>query len=187
MPPKIKITKEEILSASVGIVREFGASALSARSAAEKLGVSTQPIFSNYSSMDELKKDVIAEASRIYRGYIEREIADGKHPPYKASGIAYIRFAKEERELFKLLFMRDRTDESTSDMSENYDDVVEMLKNKTGLDEDPARLFHLEMWTFVHGIAAMSATSYLDLDYDVISTMMTDVFSALSKKIKEDE
>ena len=35
----------------------------------------------------------------------------GQYPPYKASGMAYIRFAREQRELFKLLFMRDRTNE----------------------------------------------------------------------------
>lgn len=182
MPPKIKVSKEEILRSSIEIVREFGASGLSARSIAKKIGISTQPIFSNYSSMDELKKDVIIEADRIYRGFIEREIADRKYPPYKASGIAYIRFAKEERELFKLLFMRDRTDETPDYNVSNCDDVIEILRKKTGFEEDTARFFHTEMWIFVHGIATMSATSYLDIDYDMISRMMTDVFIALSEK-----
>ena len=36
------------------------------------------------------------------------------YPPYKAMGMGYIRFAAEERELFRLLFMRDRSGEEKS-------------------------------------------------------------------------
>ena len=51
-------------------------------------------------------------------------MTDGKYPPYKASGIAYIQFAKEEKELFKLLFMRDRTGEK---IEENREEIRPML------------------------------------------------------------
>ena len=48
MPPKVKITKEDIANAALEIVRENGVSALNARAVALKLNSSTQPIFSNY-------------------------------------------------------------------------------------------------------------------------------------------
>ena len=41
----------------------------------------------------------------MYRQYIAEDMSSGEYPPYKASGMAYIRFADEERELFRLLFM----------------------------------------------------------------------------------
>ena len=56
MPPKIKIDKDNIIKAAVQIVRERGIDALNARAVAQKLNCSTQPIFSNYDSMNELKK-----------------------------------------------------------------------------------------------------------------------------------
>lgn len=56
MPPKIRVEKEDIIKAAAEIVREKGISSLNARAVAAKLGVSTQPIFSNYSTMEELKK-----------------------------------------------------------------------------------------------------------------------------------
>ena len=51
-----------------------------------------------------------------------------------------------------------------------------------GLDSDAARLFHLEMWAFVHGIAVMFATGFLDLDWELVSKMLTDAYRGLRKQ-----
>lgn len=55
MPPKIKVTRESIVATAVDLVRSEGAQALNARRIAAALGCSTQPIFSNFAVMDELK------------------------------------------------------------------------------------------------------------------------------------
>ena len=104
MPPKVKVTKESIISAAVDMARIGGIDVIIARSVAQALGVSTQPIFSNYSNMDELRADVLSYAERLYFEYTEREMSKDKYPAYKASGMAYIGFAKAEGQLFKLLF-----------------------------------------------------------------------------------
>ena len=100
MPPRIKVTKENIIHTAMEIVREQGADALNARTIAAELGCSTQPIFSNFATMDQLRLAVAAKATTLYEEYMGREIASGKYPVYKSSGMAYIRFAKEEKELF---------------------------------------------------------------------------------------
>ena len=110
MPPKIKITREDILTAALCLVRRNGAEALNARAIANAIGCSTQPVFSNFPTMAELRGSVIQEANNLYRGYTEEKMRTSGYPPYKASGMAYIQFAKDERELFKLLFMRDRSE-----------------------------------------------------------------------------
>ena len=102
----------------------------------------------------------------------------GEFPPYKASGIAYIRFAKEEKELFKLLFMRDRSNEKIKGTAEG-EDIIALIQKNTGLDKEQAFMFHLEMWVYVHGIAVMIATSYLEWDWDMISRMLTDAYNGL--------
>ena len=53
MPPKTKVSKEEILSTAVNLVRNDGENALNARNIARSLGCSTQPIFSNFINMDD--------------------------------------------------------------------------------------------------------------------------------------
>lgn len=107
MPPKAKITKEDIIAASVDIVRENGADALNARSIAKKLNCSTQPIFSNFKSMEELRYDVLQYSVEVFRNYQKDVVKSEEYQAYKAAGMGYIKFAKEERELYKLLFMRD--------------------------------------------------------------------------------
>ena len=62
MPPKVRVTREDILRTAFEILRHEGASALNARSIATALDCSTQPIFSNFSSMEELLKAVLAVA-----------------------------------------------------------------------------------------------------------------------------
>ena len=74
MPPKVKITKEDIVSAAVGVVREQGAEALGARQVAAALGCSTQPLFSNFASMEELRSAVVAYAYNLCGQYIRQEI-----------------------------------------------------------------------------------------------------------------
>ena len=180
MPPKIKITKDTILREAIELVRNEGEGALNARALAARIGCSTQPVFSNYPSMTELKNDIILSAVEIYRNYTETEIRSGKDPIYKASGMAYIRFAKEEKALFRMLLMRDRSKSE----QENDEDVIPIrfIQDKFGLSLDMARLFHLEMWTFVHGIAVMYATSYLDLDEEIVSGMLSDIFEGLKSR-----
>lgn len=182
MPPRVKITRDDIINTAVGIVRTSGAQAINARAVASILNCSTQPIFSNFTTMDELRLAVAQRAEELCGQYMQREVEGGEFPPYKANGMAYIRFAKEEKELFKLLYMRDRTGESVSEGSELTDRMETIVHNNTGLDGLDVKLFHLEMWAYVHGIAAMFATGFLELDWELVSKMLTDSYQGLRKQ-----
>ncbi|MBQ5900427.1 MAG: TetR/AcrR family transcriptional regulator [Clostridia bacterium] len=181
MPPKVKITKEDIINAAVSLVRENGADALNARTVASLLGCSTQPVFSNFATMDELRLAVVEKADEICNEYIKKEIEIGDFPAYKASGMAYIRFAKEEKELFRLLYMRDRTGEKLPATLEVKDDMQDIIHKNTGLDGDKLKLFHFEMWAYVHGIATMFATEFVNLSWELVSQMLTDAYKGLRK------
>ena len=179
MPPKGKITKEKIVSTALSLVQAQGEGTFNARNIARALNCSTQPVFSNFSSMESLRQEVIAAAERLYQTYAEREQANPDFPPYKAYGMAYIRFAVEQKQLFQLLFMRDRSTEELPQTSSLDDLMTGMVQSQTGASEDVAKLFHLEMWAFVHGIATIVATGYLELPADIISKMLTDEYQAL--------
>ena len=87
MPPKIKITKEEIVDTALNLVREAGEQALNARSIAAKLKCSTQPVFSNFETMEDLHNAVKEAAYAEYQSYLKTDMEAGKYPPYKASGL----------------------------------------------------------------------------------------------------
>ena len=133
--------------------------------------------------MDELHGALKAAAYDIYFGFLKREAESGKYPEYKASGIAYIRFAKEERELFKFLFMCERSQDSQAMGSRDFDMIVEnLMENNEGMSREVASLMHLEIWSAVHGIATMLATSFLSLDWDLISMMLSDTYHGIRSR-----
>ena len=178
MPPKAKFTKEMIAGEALSLVREQGMEALTARNLAQRLGCSAKPIFGLYESMAQLKTEVIARAEQCMAEFTSRMVQSGEYPPYKASGMAYIRFAREEKELFRLLFMRDRSGEKITDGAE-LEEIVKQLVKSLKISEEKARMFHLEMWIYVHGIAVMLATSYLEWQEDFISNALTDAYFGL--------
>ena len=186
MPPKIKITKEDIVTAAVDTVRKNGVQALNARTIAAVLHCSTQPIFSNFAAMEELRLAVVEAADALCQEYMKREVASGVYPPYKANGMAYIRFAKEEKELFKLLYMRDRTNEMIPEETDTGNQMEAMVQGNIGLTGMDAKLFHLEMWAYVHGIATMIATGFFDLEWELISRRLTDSYQGLKKQFEKE-
>lgn len=182
MPPKVKTTKEDIIKTALELCRNDGEGAINARSIARTLGCSTQPIFSNFKSMEELEEAVTARAYETYLGFLENEAKNKEYPRYKAFGMAYIRFAKEEKELFKLLFMCDRKGKNLTPTAD-FEESVQMIMKINGIkSKEKAELFHLEMWACTHGIATMLATSFLELDTELISNMITDIYSGLSAR-----
>ncbi len=175
MPPRVKITKDEIIRAGLDIIRKDGVSALNARSVSASLGCSTQPLFSNFSSMEELEGAITVAAYDVYLGFLNTEAEKKQYPRYKAYGMAYIRFAKEEKELFKHLFMRDRTNEDTTPTLD-FEESVEMIMQGCDVTREKAMLMHLELWSSVHGIATMLATAFLPLEEELVSSMISDVY-----------
>ena len=182
------IHKEDIVNAAVELVRENGHEALNARALAKRLECSTQPIFSNFNTMDEVLDSVLNAALELYNRYVSDSVSSGRHEPvYKAHGRAYIRFAMEQKNLFRLLFMRDRTNDSDPVEESTFYDVLPLIMKATGLNEEKAALFHFEMWAAVHGIAVMAATSYYRLSNDLVSETLTDIYQGILYRFRNKE
>ena len=186
MPRKNLYSREDVLNAALAITRERGADAVTARALGERLGTSSKPVFGLFSGMGEVREGLIRAADEVYQTAIRQAMSAGRYPPYKASGMAYIRFAREERELFRLLFMRDRSGEERREDG-SLDGLIALIARSTGLSEENARRLHLEMWIYVHGIASMTATAYLDFDEETVSDLLSDAYTALTVRWKEKE
>lgn len=183
MPPKTQYSKETILNCAFEIVKTEGMNALTARSLASKLSCSVKPIFTTFGSMDNLKEAVMKKANEVYESYLFDELNRKNYPPYKATGMAYIRFAKEEKKLFALLFMRDRSKEIVKEDKESIRMEIEMIQKLLSITEEEAYQFHFEMWIFVHGIASMVNTSYLELKEEAISELISHCFQGMCARL----
>ena len=100
MPASRKINKDDIIRVCLDIVRKDGINGINARRVAKELNCSTQPIFYLYKNIDELKDDLYKEISNIYFNYILND-----SNTYKDTGLKYIKFAKDEPNFFKILFL----------------------------------------------------------------------------------
>lgn len=180
MPPKIQFAKADLLRAAFKLTRQKGLPAVNARAIAKELGCSTQPIFRAFNSMEEIKNEVMRMAMDLYGMYITRG-ANRASKPYMATGMAYLAFAMEEGELFKLLFMRDRLGDNTiNDIADNtLDYVLDLVMENTGLTRDGAMQFHRHLWIYTHGLASMIATRFVVLEESQIEMLLGEQYHAV--------
>lgn len=165
MARTVSVTKEDLLNAAISLVTREGMQALTARKLAKEAGCSTQPIFRVYQNMDELNSEVFGIVSHMFSDYCDA-FPDISNVPFVNLGLAYIGFASENKELFRLLFVSD----------ERYGhSLYELLNGEKGYlkeqitvasmagSDDPQGLF-MKMWMLIHGSACMSLTGDYDLD-----------------------
>lgn len=186
MPPKQKYTQERILNAAFDLMRRKGINAVGARPVAEELNCSTQPIFSYFKDMEDLKQALIKKAKDFYRSYVKRGLTHTI--PFKGVGIEYINFAKDEPELFKLLYMSAYNTEMNSFLyfDDNKDIILDSLMDFSGLDKANAEKLYLMIWIFTHGIAVMYATNTISFTETEISELLGNAYLGYYIKIKSD-
>ena len=184
MPPKEKLTKEEIELAAFELLREKGIGQINARCLARRLSCSTMPLFRHFEGMEEIRLAAVRRAEECYQSYIRQGLSEPV--PFKGAGKAYIRFAKEEPRLFELFFMTPPgTVPGISPVDPMKGVVVHTVQNQTGFSVDRAEQILQEMWLFVHGIATAVVTKTLDASEECISQMMTDVFQGLKSRAEQ--
>lgn len=179
MPALRKINKEDIVNASVEIIRKEGLKNLNARKVAKQLGCSTQPIFYIYSNMDEMKNDALIEISKIFDTAMLKSNYD--KPAYKDIGKNYIKFAKDEPILFKLLFNSEINEEALCfiDLSGSSERIHKTISNQTGLSREEAKRFHLKMWLYVNGIANLVANNTCNFTDDEIDSLLGEQYISM--------
>ena len=103
-------------------------------------------------------------------------------PKYKQTGINYIKFAKEEKNLFKVLFMS-KTNLSISEFigaaEDNINNIFKLIKGSTKLNDEEIMSFHTKMWLFTHGLATLLACDAIKLNDKQISELLSCEFKAL--------
>lgn len=158
MPPSVRFSREAVLNAAYQLIRREGLVALNARAVARELGGSTQPIFRLFSGMDELKQAVTELALSTWKAHLSQRVQASTFP-YLTIGMSFLLFARDEPELFKLLFMRDRvSDGSCTDYNLSWG--IPLIENIVKVDMDTARKLYERNWLYCYGLAVTIATKY---------------------------
>ena len=186
MPPRVKFTKEEIVEAALRVTREGGIDSLTARSLAAELGASTRPMFTYFETVDELKHEVHEAAKGIYKTYIERGLAEPV--PFLGVGQNTIRFAREEPELFRLLFLQkpDGADGGAAEaLAFSQDLVRDSIMGIYKMDAYEADCYYRNLWLIAFSFCAMIAAGECPYTDEQMSAMFTEVSLAVCKAYKE--
>lgn len=181
MPPTVRFTRDAVLHAACQLMRREGMEALNARAIAKELGGSAQPIFRLFTNMEDLHRELILYVARQFQAHAEADMAQSDSP-YIQLCTTYLLYGRDEPELFKLLFMRDRVSEGQYSDQTNFDLVFNIIKKETPLDDETALRFFERTWLFIHGLAVCIATKYIPCqDERYLISMVKEAYNAAVK------
>lgn len=187
MPPVTKYSKDMILNIGLKLVKNKGIESVSARNIAKELGSSICPVFSCFENMDVLKRELLEKIYEIYDVYL-KDTMSKYDKPFKGAGIAYINFAKYNKNYFKALFMGEVNGDLSSllNTDKSNDDMEVLISEQYEVSKETSRKLHEYCWVFVHGIASMIATDYCNFTDDEISEMLSVQYISLLEKFKKE-
>ena len=177
MPPRKRIFREDILKAAVSVVQEQGVLALSVRNIAGKLNCSTQPIYSEFESMETLRDELMAY---IRENYL-REDADS----YKQVALSFLHFAQREKNLFQLVYLRQRAPGETFFEDPNQEQTIHKLETNLELSREQASEMHRRMQNYCYSMAVMMATGYLNFTEEELSEELTEYYRIILSYYKQ--
>lgn len=181
MPAKKQITKDMILSTALEMLRLGGMEAVNVKALAKQLNCSTQPIYLSFDNMDALRAEL---SSLAVDTFLRKMECDGGTA--NLYGMSYIKFAQEEKELFRYLFMRQNAfSELREALAPIMDGSISRIMEKYHVEQEEAHHFHDQLWVHTHGIAAMIATDFCDWNMDKVEKMLSECEQYLSRKYGE--
>lgn len=177
MPPKAKITKEMIIDAAFHVAREAGTENINARTVAEKLKCSTQPVMYHFETIEELKKAAYAKADRFHTEYL-MSVKRPQEGTMLGIGLNYIRFAIEEPQLFRFLFQSGFAKSSMLEMidSEELTPILSVMQKAMDASMEQTKKVFLTIALFAHGYASIIANNSLAYDEELVASHLEQAY-----------
>ena len=161
------------------LIREQGHEALTARSLAATLGCSTQPIMYQFPNLDELRELIYQKADLFHTEYL---LAAGD---ILEMGLRYVRFAKEEPQLFRFLFQSGRFSGLSLEeliRAPESAGVLSAISAEEALSPEDAVAFFEPLAALVHGYASLIANNAMNYDPDAIRKALIMIAEGLERK-----
>ncbi len=164
-PRRAAETEAAILDAAREILAEDGFDALSMRAVAARVGLSATALYNYFDNKQALVDRVVARGFRRFESYLWSALEGvpaGGSERMRALGAAYLRFARENEQYFKIMFTIQPADPREIEElpgGGGYRILKESVTNAMSSgeirDTDPD-LVALYLWSCVHGLATLS-------------------------------
>lgn len=186
MAPRNKFTREEMIKAAMQVIREHGYNALTAQRIADVLGTSTRSVFTCFETMEKVKAEVYAETLKVYDDYANAGLKE--KIPFFGVGMQYIRFAREEPELYRFLFLtraQDKEHSAMKSMQHLQELVRPALMNIYRITAEEAERYFRDFWFVVHSLSTLIVTGDCPYSDREIGQILTGFSISICKSIKE--
>ena len=164
MARKTTISKEVILEAALKMLIRDGYASVNVKTLAAEIGCSTQPIVWHFENMDGLRK-ALAEYAMQYAAKKAASNHENKLESFEFLGRSYVKMALKEPNLFKFLYLGERPIAKPYDLKSfgkaRNIELIGMIAERTGLNEEQVIRFVRNTIIYSHGIATMLATGVL--------------------------
>ncbi|MEE9132234.1 MAG: TetR/AcrR family transcriptional regulator [Gemmatimonadota bacterium] len=157
-------TETAILEAGRDLLAQGGINALSMRAVGARVGVSATAIYNYFENKEALVRRVVTLGFERFDAYLREAVVDrpeGSAERLRALGEAYVRFAFENREYFRVLFaMHADLPREIEELPEGSgyslfrQSVVDAMEAGSIRQADPD-LVVLYLWTHVHGLVTL--------------------------------
>lgn len=172
MPPKVRITREMIVESGYQIADEKGIENVNCREIAKRLGCSTQPVFSRFPSMEELKQTVFTYAC----DQLEKKILSEQSQILRKSLVTLADLARNHKYIFSLIYLSDFCSDSTFIEErikfETNRQIRQEIMDNYHVSQERATDVLERVSLFVHGINTVIATSGMDYPDEKIIHMV---------------
>lgn len=186
--PKAKISREMVVDAAFDITRQEGIEGVNARSVAERLGCSTQPVMYHFSTVEEMKRAVFDKADLYHSEYL-MDIHNAEEGIMLGIGLNYVRFAIREPHLFRFLFQSGyAVENSLIEMidSEALKPILAMMSGAMKLSFEQTKEVFLTISMFAHGYASIIANNSLEYDEETVAAHMARAYRGAVLAVREE-
>ncbi len=176
MSKEIQTDRRVMIDGVISVIEECGFAAVTARSVAARLSISTQPIYREFGDMDGIKAAALSRGWEIFAEMVMTGDA-------KTQAVRYIKFATEHKNLFNFLFRgRNVCYDGLDDMAHKLvgTDIIDRLAEITHLPRERVYKLHLYVWMALHGLACMSADNDVRADDSELMEFTVELTRAVS-------
>lgn len=181
-----KDLRNALIDEALAVLAESGLASLTLRELARRLGVTHTAPYAHFPDKAALLNGVAGVGFERLAAALAGAAADHDDPSdaFAAMGTAYVQFALQSPNLYRLMFVDPELDVAddecdTSVGQDAFEVLVEALGRLNPASEDPRRL-SVVAWAMVHGIAMLEidkrTSTKSDLTASELAAMATKVF-----------
>lgn len=191
MPPSTKITREMILKTGYELVITSGIESVNSRSIAKMLGCSTQPIFSQFPSMEELRQGIHDFACQKFEEDVLCCVDSDSF--MLSSYLKVINLAKNQKNIFKLIYLSEYCmGENFLNTRMNFESnkkIWHEIKLKYQVNDNECSDILERISLLVQGIATVIATSNIQYSdeqvIDIVDNTLEDIVMGIKERRKK--